>query len=148
MKISPSIVALFGILPIANADLTVIQSIQTSAGTNRVTLKIKGERARIDANPKSSMIVDVKSGEVLTLIHEQPAVLRLSPEKAKIFANKVRTMLKDTDTSLEIATPKPTGRKEKINGYEAEEYIAETPKYRASYWVAKAIPITRRSFVS
>jgi hypothetical protein len=140
MKISPLFFASFAFLPIARADLTVVQSIETSAGTNTVTLKIKGERARIEANPKSSMIVDAKSGEVVTLIPEQMAVMRLSGEKARVLGNKARTLLKDTDTSLEIATPKPTGRKEKINGYEAEEYVAETPKYRATYWVAKRYP--------
>lgn len=133
-------VALIGFLPVAGADLTVVQSIESSAGTNKVTIKIKGERARIEVNPKSSMIVDAKSGEVITLIPEQKAVMRLSPEKAAALANKARTLLKDTDTSLQIATPKPTGKKEKINGYEVEEYTAETPKYKATYWVAKSYP--------
>ena len=140
MKISPFLFALFAFLPIARADLTVVQSIETSGSSSTITLKIKGEHARIDMNPKSSMIVDAKSGEVITLIPQQKAVLRLSPEKTRNLADKVRTILKDTDTSLEIATPKPTGNKEKINGYEAEEYVAETPKYRASYWVAKSYP--------
>ena len=141
MKMLPLIcLATFAFLPIAGADLTIVQSIESSAGTNKATIKIKGERARIDVNPKSSMIVDTKSGEVITLMPEQKALMRLSREKAKDFANKARTLLKDTETSLEIATPKPTGRKEKINGYEAEEYVAETPKYRASYWVAKSYP--------
>jgi hypothetical protein len=140
MKISPFLFSLFAFLPIAHADLTVVQSIETSAGSSTITLRIKGERARIDMNPKSSMIVDAKSGEVITLIPPQKAVMRLSPEKAKNLANKARTILKDTDTAMEIATPKPTGRKGKINGYETEEYVAETPKYKASYWVAKSYP--------
>lgn len=141
MKMLPLFcLATFTFLPIVCADLTVVQSIESSAGTNKVTIKIKGERARIEVNPKSSMIVDTKSGEVITLIPEQKAVMHLSAERAAAFANKARTLLKDTDTSLEIATPKPTGKKEKINGYEAEEYVAETPKYRAAYWVAKKYP--------
>jgi len=132
--------ALLGLLEGAHADLTIVESIESGAGTNKVTIKIKGERARIDVNPKSSMIVDAKTGEVITLIPEQKAVMRLSPGKAAALANKARILLKDTDTSLEVATPKPTGKKEKINGYEAEEYVAETPKYRATYWVAKSYP--------
>jgi len=141
MKILPLFcLATFTFLPIAGADLTVVQSIESSAGTNKVTIKIKGERARIEANPKSSMIVDAKSGEIITLIFENEAFMRFSAEKAASFANKARILTKDMDTSLEIATPKPTGKKEKINGYEAEEYVAETPKYRATYWVAKTYP--------
>src|SRR6266480_5982647 len=132
--------ALFSFLRIARADLTVVQSIESSAGTNKVTIKIKGERARIEVNPKSSMIVDAKSGEVITLIPEQKAVMRLSGEKAKALGNKARELLKDTDSALKIVAPKPTGKKQTINGYEAEEYTAETSKYRATYWVAKSYP--------
>jgi hypothetical protein len=85
MKISPFCFALFAFLPIARADLTVVQSIESSAGTNTITLKIKAESARIEANPKASMIVDTKTGEVITLIHGQKAVMRLSGEKAKLI---------------------------------------------------------------
>lgn len=141
MKLSLFFFALLlGVLPMARADLTVVQSIETTGATNRVTTKIKGERARIDVNPESSMIVNTKTGEVVTLMPKQKAVLRLSAEKARDLANKARALLKETDNALEIATPKPTGKKEKINGYEAEEYIAETQKYRATYWVAKTYP--------
>jgi Domain of unknown function (DUF4412) len=140
MKLSLFFFALLGVLPLASADLTVVQSIETSGTTNRVTIKIKGERARIDVNPESSMIVDTKTGEVVSLMPKQKAVLRLSAEKAQELGNKARVLLKDTDNSLEIATPKPTGKKEKINGYEAEEYVAQTQKYRAAYWVAKTYP--------
>ena len=82
MKLSLFFFALLGVLPMARADLTVVQSIETSGTTNRVTTKIKGERARIDVNPESSMIVDTKTGEVVALMPKQKAVLRLSAEKA------------------------------------------------------------------
>ena len=141
MKMLPLFcLAAFCFLPIAGADLTITQSIESSAGTNKVTIKIKGERARVDASPKSSMIVDTKSGEVITLVPEQKAVMRLTAERAKEMGNRARQIAKVNDSSLEIATPKPTGKKEKINGYETEEYFAETPKYKASYWVAKSYP--------
>ncbi len=140
MKLSIFLVALLGVLSMARADLTVVQSIETTGSTNRVTIKIKGERARIDINPESSMIVDTKTGEVINLMPKQKSLLRLSAEKARDLGNKARALLKDTDNSLEIATPKPTGKKEKINGYEAEEYLGGTQKYRATYWVAKTYP--------
>lgn len=141
MKISPFFcLAFFAFLPIASADLTIVQSIESKSGTNKATLKIKAERARIEINPKSGMIVDGKSGEVITLIYDQKAVLRVSGEKAKELGNKARAILKDTESSLEVVQPKPTGKKQTINGYEADEYVAETPQYRATYWVAKSYP--------
>lgn len=141
MKILPLFcLAIFTLLPIARADLTIVQSIESSAGVNKLTLKIKAERARIDMNPKSSMIVDSKSGDVITLMHDQKTVLRLSAEKAKEIANQVRARRKGTESALVIVTPKPTGKKQRINGYEVDEYTAETPQYRATYWVAKGYP--------
>ena len=38
------------------------------------------------------------------------------------------------------AAPKPTGKKETINGYETQEYVSDSPKFHASYWVAKTYP--------
>jgi len=130
----------FAFLPMAGADVSIVQSIESNGATNNIYIKIKGERARIQANPKYSMIVDAKTGDVIALTHEQKAMQHLSAEKASALGDKFRKLAKDTDTSLEIATPKPTGKKEKINGYEADEYVAETPKYHAVYWVAKKYP--------
>jgi len=45
---------LFGFLPISSADLTVVQSVETSAGTSTITLKIKGERVRIASYPNAA----------------------------------------------------------------------------------------------
>ena len=141
MKILPLVsLGLFSFISLGNADVTIVQSVESSSGTYKVTLKIKADRARIEVDPKSSMIVDSKSGEVITLIHDQKAVLRLSGEKAKMFGKMTKAFEQDTDLSLKVVTPKSTGKKEKINGYEADEYTAETPQYRATYWVAKTYP--------
>jgi hypothetical protein len=141
MKILPLVcLGLLSFRSLAHADLTIIQSVEGNTGTYEVTLKIKAERARIEVDPKSSMIVDSKSGEVITLVHDQKAVVRLSGEKAKALGNMTKASRKDIDSSLEVVTPKPTDKKEKINGYEADEYTAETPQYQATYWVAKTYP--------
>lgn len=132
--------ATFLFLPMAGADVSIVEKIESNGATNNVYIKIKGERARIQANPKYSMIVDSRTGDVIALTHEQKAMQHLSAEKARALGDKFRQLAKDTDTSLEIATPKPTGKKQKINGYEAEEYVAETPKYKATYWVAQKYP--------
>jgi hypothetical protein len=59
--------ATFTFVPIAGADLTIVQSIESNTGAHKVNLKIKGERARVEVevNPNVSMIVDSKSGEVI-----------------------------------------------------------------------------------
>src|SRR5207237_5147982 len=36
--------------------------------------------------------------------------------------------------------PTPTSKKETINGYETEEFVYETPRFKASFWVATKYP--------
>jgi len=141
MKILPLLcLATLTLVPIAGADVSIVQSIESNSGTNSVGVKIKGDRARIEVTPNSSMIVDSKTGEVITLMHDQKAYLRFDKKKVKEVSEQIKAKAKEENAPLEIATPKPTGKTEKINGYDTEEYRAETPRYKASYWVAKKYP--------
>jgi hypothetical protein len=46
------------------------------------------------------------------------------------------------DDGKKASSPKltPTGKKETINGYETEEFVYETPQFKASFWVAAKYP--------
>ncbi len=82
---------------LVRADLTIVYAStvrpasQTSkdqaaeaagAGTN-ITIKIKGDRARIDASPQVTTIFDGKTGEVITLLNDQKTIVRISSDKMK-----------------------------------------------------------------
>jgi hypothetical protein len=130
----------FGLLGRVYADLTIVQNVE---GPNRpggeMTIRIKGEMARIDASPKISAIANGKTGEVLTLMKDQKMVLRISAERMKAAAEMLKKFKKE-NTEAGAAKPKATGRKETINGYMAEEYTLETPNYKAVYWIAPSFP--------
>ena len=124
----------------ARADLTLVQKVEGAGGpANEVTVRIKGDKARIDATPQISTIVDGKTGEVLTLMKDQKAVVRISADKMKAAADMINKFT-DKKKSTGPSKPAPTGRKEVINGYEAEEYTVETPIFKAAYWVAPQYP--------
>jgi hypothetical protein len=124
----------------AKADLTLVQRVEGAGGpAGEVTVRIKGDMARIDATPQISTIVDGKTGELLTLMKDQKAVVRISADKMKAAADMINKFA-DKKMSAAPAQPKPTGRKEVINGYEAEEYTVETPLFKAAYWVAPRYP--------
>ncbi len=122
----------------ARADLTVVQKMEGTEGLNKITFKIKGDKARVEVSPQITTIVDAKTGELTTLMNDQKTVMRISGERAKAMAEMAKTFVKQE--APEQALPKPTGRKEKIAGYETEEYVTESPKYKATYWVAKTYP--------
>lgn len=125
---------------VAKGDLTLVQKVEGAGGpVSEVTTRIKDDHARIDVTPQISTIVDGKTGEVLTLLKDQKAVVRISADKMKA-ATEMINKFTDKKAAAVPAKPKPSGRKEVINGYAAEEYTVETPRFKAAYWVAPQYP--------
>ena len=52
----------------ARADLTIVQKVEGAGPVADMTVKIKGEKARIDATPQISTIIDGKTGEMINLM--------------------------------------------------------------------------------
>ena len=130
--------AYFALLLVTRADVTIVQRIEGTGSTNKITMKIKGDRARVETGPQLTTLIDAKSGDLTTLLNDQKTVMRISGEKAKAMAEMAQSFLKDNSGASTV--PKPTGKKETINGYETEEYITDSPKYHARYWIATTYP--------
>ena len=140
------------ILPLS-ADLTITYSStvqpapqtvtdQTAEGTGaptNMTVKIKGDKARIDASPHMTTIFDGKTGELINLLKDQKTIVRISAEKMKAVTEKLD---KFTEKKGASEKPKlvPTGRKETVNGYATEEYTYDGPHFKAIYWIAPDYP--------
>jgi len=121
----------------ARADFTIVQNVEGKGQNHEITLKIKGDKIRMEATPQMTMIVDGKTGDTITLMNTQKKIVRISGDKAKAIAemaakyggaNKVKPKL--------VAT----GKKMTINGYEADEYVAESKQFKAHYWIAQSFP--------
>lgn len=121
----------------AQADLTLIQKMESKGQTSEMTLKVKGDRVRMEATPEMTMIVQGKTGDVITLINAQKKFMRISADKAQAIAEMAAKYGASTTEKPKLVL---TGRKMTINGYEAEEYLAETAKFKASYWIAPKFP--------
>src|SRR6266513_2339507 len=108
------------------------------AGTN-MTIKIKGDRARIDASPQVTTIFDGKTGEVITLLNDQKTIVRISSDKMKAVTDMLNKF-----GSKKAAPEKPrltrTGEKETVNGYETEQYTYDAADFKAIYWIAPNYP--------
>ena len=126
----------------ARADLTVVQKVEGAGANSEMTMKIKGDKMRIDVNPQVTTIIDAKSGEMINLLNDQKAVMRMSGEKVKAAMEMARQF--NTKNGKKDAGEKPkfvvTGKKETVNGYETELYTYETPNFKATYWIAPKYP--------
>ena len=121
----------------AQADFTIVQKVEGKGGANEITIKLKGNRVRMEATPQMTMIVDGRTGDTITLMNAQKKFLRISGDKAKAIAEMA---VKYGGTTAEKPKLVATGKKMTINGYEADEYVGETSAFKASYWIAPKFP--------
>ncbi len=129
-------------LATVRADLTVTQEFQQESPAQKmtVTMKIKGDKVRMDGNPEVTTLIDVKSGDTKNLMHSQKKVMAIPGALIKQL-QAAQSAGKSAD---KIAEPKATGRKETINGYVCEEYEIDTDGTKIQVWLTKDLPAAQR----
>ncbi len=124
----------------ARGDLTIVQKIEGSGSVKQITMKLKGDKARVEVSPELTTIMETKGGDILTLMNTKKKFVRISAEKSKAIAELASKYSKDSAAPAEKAKLVATGRKETINGYETEEYVRESSSMKESYWIALTYP--------
>lgn len=140
MKVSSfSLLVSISLLASAHADLTIVQKIEGAGSATDMTMKIKGSKARLEMGTQITSIIDGDTGEVVNLMHDQKSILRMSANQATAAAEMAR---KFSGTKQDAARPKltATGKTQKMNGFDVQEYTCETPNYSATYWIATNYP--------
>jgi len=126
------------LLVCARADLTIVQKVEGPGQNGEITVKIKGDKERMDAPSQPTRIIDGKTGEMTDLLNEKKSFIRISAQQMKAAAETINKFDDGKQPSPHKLTP--TGKKETINGYETEEFVYETPQFKASFWVATKYP--------
>ena len=72
----------------ARADFTIVQKVEAKGKASEITLKIKGDKIRMEATPQMTMIVDGRTGDTITLMNAQKRIVRISGDKAKAIAER------------------------------------------------------------
>jgi hypothetical protein len=127
-----------GLLVCARGDLTIVQKVEGPGQNGDVTVKIKGDKERMDAPSQPTRIIDGKSGEMTDLMTDKKSFVRITAEQMKAAAETISKFSDEKKPATSKLTP--TGKTEKINGYDTEEFVFETPKFKASFWVATKYP--------
>lgn len=127
----------FGFLFSVRADLTIVQRVEGAGQDGDVTVKIKGDKERIDAPSQPSRIIDAKAGEMTDLINDEKSYVKITAAQIKAAALAI-----NPDAPKKSGPPKltPSGKKEKISGYDTEEYVLQASQFTASFWVATKYP--------
>src|SRR5437588_10204828 len=112
-----------GLLVSAHADLTIVQRVEGAGQNGEITVKIKGDKERMDAPSQPTRIIDGKTGEMTDLLNEKKSFIRISAQQMKAAAETINKFDNGKQPSPHKLTP--TGKKETINGYETEKVVCE-----------------------
>lgn len=132
-----SIALIFSFFCSVRADLTIVQKVEGTAQNGEVTVKIKGDKERIDAPSQPTRIIDGKTGQMTDLMNDRKSFVQISADQIKAAAESMNL---NADKNSGGSKLTPTGKKETIGGYETEEYSYATPQFKASFWVATKYP--------
>ncbi|PTX95113.1 hypothetical protein DB345_12525 [Spartobacteria bacterium LR76] len=145
MKILALLAAILLPVSLVRADITIVQNVKQEGGSKGVdinmTIKVKDQKARIDVNPDISTIVDLSSGDSLSLFHSRKAAMRLPGAAIKAMQAKVQ----QEQGELKADLPKATGRKETINGFACEEYETTVDGRKVELWLTKDAPDAQKA---
>jgi Domain of unknown function (DUF4412) len=124
----------------AKADYVIKEKLENSGQVQQITLKIKDTKVRLDTGEETSAVIDSETGVTTLLIHPNKAFLKISPEQIKEQAKALKEMLGQRLENFEDVKLKPTGKQEKINGFDTEEYTTNFNGIEMSIFIAKQYP--------
>jgi hypothetical protein len=121
------------------ADLVIEQKMESHVMNGNSTMKIKGDKARIDMPPvplagNMSMLIDSTSGQITTLAHGQKIAVKMKMGDVKKAAEQQKVDLS------KVEAPKATGQKEKVGEWNCEIYDVSMGGMTGKMWVTKDLP--------
>src|SRR5205807_7650174 len=86
----------------ARADLTIVQKVEGVGGGGEMTMKIKGDKMRIEISPEITTIFDGGTGELTNLMNDQKTVVGISAAKLKAAAGRIKRFNGSEGNSFEF----------------------------------------------
>ena len=123
----------------ARADLTVVQRVEGLGQDMENTSKFKDGKKRMDTSPGTSIILDLKTGEMINLMHVPKTYFKVS---SALTQAAVASMQRKPDGPRSPAKPAltATGKQETIGGFAAQEYTCTVDQLKVTLWLTKALP--------
>lgn len=117
--------------------MVIVQNVQNQEQTGQITMKIKGDKIRVDVSPEMSTITDGATGDVTTLMHKQKTFVVIPAANTRALYEQLQQM-----GAGKLSKPKlePTSESEQIGGYDCRIYKAEVGSIKLRYWIADSYP--------
>jgi hypothetical protein len=138
LRIAPLILA----AAFARADIVIEQKMESTIINGVVTMKVKGDNARMDMpsplGGSVTTLMNFKSGDMVTLMHQQKMAMKMNLTDVKKQQEAGQKALGMDPSKVE--KPKATGQKEKIGEYDTEIFEMRQGGLEAKLWIAKDFP--------
>lgn len=128
------------------ADMVLVQKMEGAGQSGEMTIKIKGDKMRVDITPQVSTIIDTASGATTTLMHPQKICMAMDGAATKALLENARKQGKLSQTAgtaagaSTVPVLQPTGKHEAVNGVDTEIFTVEIGALKSTYWIAKDYP--------
>jgi hypothetical protein len=120
------------------SGLVVVQTYESGGKTWTVTTRIKGDRVRKDGFGGTSFILDLAGGSATIISNPEDTFAKLP--LGQMVANAKTSFGGDAASPTGPPELADTGKMEKVAGYNAEIYTADSPAARFTCWIAKDYP--------
>jgi hypothetical protein len=141
MKILPCLALFFATALALHADVVVEQKMESAMMNGSMTVKIKGEQARIDMPGPAgnvTVIMNTKSGDMTTLMHAQKVAMKMNMNTVKQQTEAAQKQAGIDPSKFE--KPKATGATEKVGEFTADVYEVTVGQMTMKLWAAKDYP--------
>jgi hypothetical protein len=91
-------------------------------------LKLEGKKSRLDVEKLKVSVISQGGNDMTVLMHEMKMKTVQPVPRAKPVAEGKES---------ELDKPKATGKKDKISGFEVEEYVVEKPDQKITIWLTQ-----------
>jgi hypothetical protein len=121
----------------AFADITMVQHTFIGAAQTpmKTTMYAKDGKMRTDSDTTTTLIIDSKTGDMTTLVHEQKMIIKQNTKELEALAQQMPKTVKPEETQVTA-----TGQKEKIDGYDCELFLSENSGTVVKMWVTRNYP--------
>jgi len=142
MKLLLCLAPLFFAVAFAHADIVIEQKMESAVINGNVTMKVKGDNARMDMpsplGGNVTTLMNFKSGDMVTLMHQQKMAMKMNLSDVKKQQEAGQKALGMDPSKIE--KPKSTGAKEKVGDYDTEIFEMNQGSLQAKLWIAKDFP--------
>ncbi len=127
--------ASFSFCQASESGVEIVQEIEITGpqpAKMQTTIKGQGEWIRMDID-KISTVINTGTGDILTLMHDQRMAMQIPASTSKAILDAAAKQASREPAPSLVAT----GKKEKISGFQCEEYVTEKDGSKVSIWITK-----------